>query len=43
MDENNLRSSVAQWLAGWTSVRAIRDRSRLGLSFRLASVLGDNT
>ena len=33
-------SSVAQWLADWTTVRAIRDRSRLGLSLRLASSSG---
>ena len=28
---------VPQWLAGCTTVLAIRDRSRLGLSVRLAS------
>ena len=28
---------MAQWLAGWTTVRAIRGRPRLGLSFRMAA------
>ena len=38
-----MRSSVTQWLAGWTFVQATQVRSRVWLSFQLASVLGDIT